>query len=118
MAKPTYQISSFSEAVNYTPINIVSTVSATPTVLHTAHATAIDEIWLEAFNYGSTDALLTLTVGGTALHQRLSLLIPANKGNVPVLNGIRLSGSVVLGGYASITNTISVLGSINRIVFI
>jgi hypothetical protein len=118
VAKPTYQIAALSSTTNYLPVNVVSTVSTSPTVLHTAHATNIDELWFSAFNYGNLDALLTLTLGGAATHQRMGITIPAQRGLVTVLPGYRVSGGIIIGAFCNIANTVSITGSINRIVFV
>jgi len=118
MAKPTYQIDHFSESINYGPIVVASTDNTTPTLVHTASTTNIDEIWLEAYNFGSTDAVLTISYAGTNPENRITQVIPASRGSIPVLQGTRCSGAITISAHASIANTVSIIGSVNRIVFV
>ena len=118
MAKPTYQIDHLSESINYGPIVVASTDNSTPTLLHTAHATNIDEIWLEAYNFGNTDVTLTISYGGTNPENRIIQVIPASRGSIPLLKGIRCSGSLTVSAHASTANSVSIIGSVNRIVFV
>jgi hypothetical protein len=118
MTTATYQVATLSNSTNFQPINISAITSVSPTLIHTADSVNYDEIWLNAYNYGSTDNILTILFGGNAAYQLMSLVVPANRGLIPVINGLRFTGSVVISGYASVTNTISVIGSVNRIVFV
>ena len=113
----TYQIQPFSQSVNFLPINVVSTLSATPTLIHTASSVNYDELWMSAYCYGGTDTLLNIAFGGTNAYQQMSLVIPSGRGLIPVINGLRFSGGVTVSAYASVTNSISILGSTNTIVF-
>lgn len=112
-----YQVISPSGTSNFLPINISSVSNSSPNVIHTAHATNFDELWLNAFNYSNEDAILYVMLGGSSAHQILSMVIPSGIGLVPVIAGHTFTGSVAISGYASVTNSISVLGRINRIIF-
>jgi hypothetical protein len=118
MAKPTYQIDNFSQAVGFSPIIVASTNNASPTLIHTADATNIDEVWLEAFNFSSSDVVLTINWGGTNPENRITQVIPATRGSIPILKGLRCSGSLPISAHASAANAISIIGSINKIVFV
>jgi hypothetical protein len=118
MAKPTYQLHPLSESVNFLPINISATSSGTATLLHEVDGTNYDEVWLDAYNYGNTDAIITLCLGGTAAHQLVPIPVPAGRGIIPILRGSSFNGGIDISAYASITNMIAVLGRINRIIFI
>lgn len=118
MTKPTYQLHSLSGAVNFLPINIAAITSASTTPVHTSHATNYDELWLRAYNYTDTDAILYLCLGGTATHQIMPVPIPAGVGIIPVINGDVYTGSVELSAFASAANHIALSGRVNRIVFI
>jgi len=118
MTTATYQIATLSNSTNFLPINITATTASSPTLIHTASSTNYDEIWLSAYNYGASDSSLTILFGGNSIYQQMSLVIPTGRGLIPVINGLRFTGSVVISAFASITNYISVIGSINQIVFV
>lgn len=118
MAQGTYQLATLSNSTNFLPINIAATTLNAATLIHTADSVNFDEIWASAYNYGANDALLTILFGGTNAYQQMSLIIPASRGLIPVINGLRFTGAVQISAYASITNSISLIGSVNRIVFI
>jgi hypothetical protein len=115
--KPTYQILPFSGSTNFLPINISATSANSATTIHTAASVDEDELWLYAYNYGSFDASLTISLGGTANFQQLTQTIPAARGLIPVLNGITFTGGIVIKGFSSNTGVVSVLGRVNRIIF-
>jgi hypothetical protein len=115
MAESTYARIALSGSTNFAPVNIAATSSGSPTTIHTADATALDELWIMAANYTNTDATLYMMYGGSSAYQIWSYPIPANTANVPVLLGQTFTGSLVISAYASITNTVSLLGSVNRI---
>ncbi|MGL5923697.1 hypothetical protein [Chroococcidiopsis sp.] len=116
--KPTYSIVPFSGANNFLPINVASITSTAPTALHTCDAVNFDEVWLNAYNYSTSDAVLTVQLGGSASHQKLSIVVPSGRGLVPVLTGQTFSGSAAITAYASTANAIALTGRINRIIFI
>lgn len=118
--KPTYQRWLLSGSTNGLPINIIGTTSASPTLLHTAHATDYDEVWLFAANYSSVDAFINLMLGGSSAHQILEVPIPAKRGLIPILSGqgTFTGGSVISAYTPSSGNIISITGYVNRIVYI
>jgi hypothetical protein len=116
--KPTYQLFPISSSTNFLPVNVAAVTSSSPTLLHQAHATNFDEVWLRAYNYTDTDAILYLCIGGSTASQIMQITIPAGVGMIPVLNGEVFTGSISISAYASTTNTISIQGRVNRIVFI
>lgn len=118
MPQGTYQIHSPSGSSNFLPINIAATTSASPTVIHTSDTVNYDELWLSAYCYGANDTVLYLMLGGNNPHQIISLVIPSQRGIVSVLNGQTFTGGVIISAYASETNSISLIGRVNRIVFI
>lgn len=113
-----YQRIPLSASTNFLPINIVGITSGSPTSLHTAHATNIDELWLGAYNYSGSDAYLYLLLGGSSASQILTVPIPALIGIVPILNGQSFTGGVEIKGYSDTANIISVVGYTNRIVLV
>lgn len=118
MAKPTYQLFPLSESTNFLPINIAATTSGSAALLHSSDETNYDEIWLDVYNYGNTDAILTLCLGGTAAHQLVPTPVPAGRGIIPLLRGYPFKSGVDISAFASVTNMVAVLGRVNRIIFI
>jgi hypothetical protein len=118
MAKPTYQIIPLSGPGNFNPLNITSISSSSPNAVHTASSTDFDELWLECYNYSTSDVILTLCIGGTASHQRINQVIPFGRGLVPLIKGSKLSSSTTVQAFASVANAVSILGYAHRIVFI
>lgn len=97
------------------PIKVVQTATAGDT-LHTAHATALDEVWLYAVNTSTSDVLLTLEWGGVTDPQDLiKVTIPARSGLVQLAPGLILTGSVVAKAFAATANVINIVGWVNRI---
>ena len=91
--------------------------TATPgTTIHTAHATAKDEIWLFANNSDTVDRLLTIEFGGTtAPDDLIQLTVPLKTGLNQVTVGNILSNSQVVRAFAASPNVISIFGFVNRI---
>jgi len=103
------------------PIKVAAT--ATPgTAVHTTgiSATAIDEVWLWAFNSDTADRTLTIEFGGaTAPDQNIVLTVPFKTGLVLVVPGLILLGDGASGAtvkaFASVANVVTVSGFVNRI---
>lgn len=94
------------------PVAVAAT--ATPgTTLHTAHATALDEITLVVSNIHTAAVELTLEVGGvtTADQQKFTLAAKESR----ELPRIRLTNSKVLKAFADSANKVNVTGRITRI---
>lgn len=104
-----------SGSTNGRGIKVVATATL-GTTIHTAHATALDELWLWAVNSDSTDRKLTIEFGGaTAPDDLIELTIPAEAGLVLVVPGIHLTGSVVVTAFAATANVVMIHGFVNRI---
>ena len=97
--------------------NVKVAATATPgTLIHTAHATAIDEIWLWAVNSDTTDRKLTVEFGGVASpDDTIEVTIPAESGLVLVIPGLTLTNSLVVRAFAATANVVLINGYINRI---
>lgn len=105
-----------SGSTNGRGIKVVQTATL-GTTIHTAHATALDEIWLWAVNSDSTDRKLTIEFGGaTAPDDLIEVTIPAESGLVQVVPGIHLTGSVVVTAFAATANVVMIHGFVNRII--
>lgn len=96
-------------------IKVVATATA-GTLIHTAHATSIDEIWLWCVNSDTTDRKLTIEFGGVAAPDDLiEITIPAEDGLYLVVPGLTLTNSLVVRAFAATANVLSVNGYVNRI---
>jgi hypothetical protein len=96
-------------------IKIASTASA-GTLLHTAHATSLDEIWLFAVNSSTTAVKITIEWGeATAPDGNIEVTIPGESGYLTVVPGLILTNSLVARCFAGTTNVILVNGYVNRI---
>lgn len=115
---PTYQLFPFSGSTNFLPISISSILSSSPDTIHLASSTNFDEMWLDAYNYSADDGLLTICLGGTNTHQRMQVPVPTGRGLIPIIKGLKFTGGVTISAFASSANIISVVGFINRIVFV
>lgn len=114
MATFTKQI--LSGSTNGRPISL--TAVATPgTTLHTAHATALDEVWLWCCNTdASATRKLTVELGGvTSPGDLIEVGIAAESGLVLVVPGLVLTGSVVIRAFAEVTAVLNVVGYANRV---
>lgn len=86
------------------------------TTIHTAHATALDELWLWAVNSDSTDRKLTIEFGGvTSPDDLIEQTIPAESGLILIVPGLLVTGAVVVTAFAATANVVLVNGYVNRI---
>lgn len=94
-------------------------VAATATpgdTIHTAHATALDEIWLWAVNSDTVARKLTIEWGeATAPDGNVEVTIPGEAGYLLVIPGLLLTNSLVVKAFAGTTNVILINGYVNRI---
>lgn len=97
-------------------VKVAATATA-GTTIHTAHATALDEIWLYAHNSSSATVKLTLEFGGTAApDDHIEINIGAEgTGLVLVSPGLLLTNSLVVKAFAATANVITLTGYVNRI---
>jgi hypothetical protein len=96
-------------------IKVVATATA-GTTIHTAHATALDEIWLWAVNSDTTARKLTIEWGeATAPDGNVEVTVPAESGYLLVIPGMVLTNSLVVKAFAATTNVILINGYCNRI---
>ena len=96
-------------------IKIAATATA-GTLLHTAHASALDEIWLFAVNSSTTAVKITIEWGeATAPDGNIEVTIPGESGYLTVVPGLILTNSLVARCFAGTTNVILVNGYVNRI---
>jgi hypothetical protein len=96
-------------------IKVAATATA-GTLIHTAHATALDEIWIEAHNSSASPVLLTIEWGGVASPDDLiQVTIPSKSGYMWVVQGNPLTGALVVRAFAASANVILISGYVNRI---
>lgn len=104
-----------SESVNGRQIKVVATATA-GTLLHTAHASDLDEIWLWAVNSDTTARKLTIEFGGvTAPDDLIEQTIAPEGGETLVVPGLILTGGVALRAFAATANVVMMVGYVNRI---
>ena len=91
--------------------------SSTPgTTIHTAHATAYDEIWIYAVNSETTARKLTIEWGqADAPDGNIEITIPAESGLVLVVPGLVLTNACVVKAFSAAANTTIIHGYVNRI---
>ena len=105
----------FSESTDGLPVKVVQTVTA-GTLVHTAHASALDEVWLYAYNGHSADVVLTVEFGGASVpDQNIVLTVGTKSGLALVVPGLILTNSKTLKAFAATANVITLSGYINRI---
>ena len=96
-------------------IKVVQTATA-GTLVHTAHATALDEIWLYAVNSSASSVKLTIEYGEEAAPDgNIELTIAAESGLTLVIPGLLLRNSLVVKAFAATTNVVMIHGYVNRI---
>jgi predicted deacylase len=95
----------------------VAATATLGTTIHTAHATALDEVWLYAANIDSSAVTLTVEFGGaTTTSDLIQQEIGATpSGLVLVCAGLLVTGSVVVTAFAGTGNKIELFGFVNRI---
>ena len=105
-----------SGSTNGKAVKVAATATA-GTTIHTAHATALDEIWLYAHNSSAASVKLTLEWGeATAPDGNIEINIGAEgTGLVLVSPGILLTSSLVVKAFAATANVVTLTGYVNRI---
>jgi hypothetical protein len=96
-------------------IKVAQTATA-GTTIHTAHATALDEVWLWAVNSSTSAVKLTVEWGeATAPDGNVEVTVPAESGYMLVIPGMILTNSLVVKAFAATANVILINGYVNRI---
>jgi predicted deacylase len=95
----------------------VAATATLGTTIHTAHATALDEVWLYAANIHSSAVTLTVEFGGATTTSDLiqQEIAETPSGLVLVCAGLLVTGSVVVTAFAGTGNKIELFGFVNRI---
>lgn len=111
----TYTVQIPSGSTNGRMVKVAATATA-GTLLHTAHATDIDEVYVWAVNSDTTDRKLTIEFGGVSSPDDLiETTIVAESGLVLVVPGIRVTGGVAVRAFAATANVIMCAVNVNRI---
>jgi hypothetical protein len=109
------QILSLSGSSNGRNIKIAATATA-GTLIHTASASDLDEIWIYATNSSTSNVKLTIEFGGvTDADDLIEKTIPAEDGFKLIIPGLLLTNSLVVRAFAATTNVININGFVNRI---
>ena len=102
-------------------IKVVATTSTGTTIHATGTSSStIDEVWLYATNYDTTDRLLTIEFGSTTNpDDRIAQTIKAQSGLVLVVAGLPLTGTGAaartITAFCGTANVVMLSGYINRI---
>lgn len=111
----TYSKEKLSGSTDGKGIKITQTATAGDTI-HTAHATALDEIWLYAVNSSAAAVKLTIEWGeATAPDGNIEQTISPESGLVLIIPGLLLTNEKVVKAFAATTNVIIIHGYVNRI---
>jgi hypothetical protein len=103
-----------SESTSGRGIEVVA--DATPgTTIHTAHATAKDEVWIWASNTHTSDLALTVEFGGATDPDDLFKVSIAAGETELVVPGVCISGGLDVAAFAGTASKIAVFGYVNRI---
>lgn len=96
-------------------IKVVQTATPGDTV-HTAHATALDEIWIYCVNSSVAAVKLTLEWGeATAPDGNIEVTIPPEAGLQLIVPGLLLTNSLVVKAFSGTPNVLIMHGFVNRI---
>lgn len=111
----TYSKQLLSGSTSGKQIKVVAT--GTPgTLIHTAHASALDEIHIWAQNSDAADRLLTIEWGeATAPDGNVQQTIPLKSGWNKVVDGLILTGGLTVKAFAAAGNVITLGGFVNRV---
>ena len=105
----------FSGSADGQGIKVAATASP-GTLVHTAHATATDEVWLWAVNSSTSTVKLTVQFGGTTdPDDSIEAGIDPESGLFLIVPGLVLSNSKVVRAFAATANVLAVHGYANRI---
>lgn len=97
-------------------IRVTGTTTGAAVTLHTAHATDMDEVYLEATNDSINDVILTIEFGGTTATDLILVKIKkGEKGMIRVVAGLPLTGGLLVKAFAAVANVINIGGWVNRI---
>ena len=106
----------FSGSADGQGIKVAATASP-GTTIHTAHATATDEVWLWCVNSSASSVKLTVQFGGTTdPDDSIECSITGESGLFLIVPGLVLSNSKVVRAFAATANVLVCHGYVNRLV--
>ena len=114
----TYTKLPLSGSTNGKRILITAITSASATPIHTAIAgtSALDEVWLYAYNDFANSLACSILWGGTVEpNDVIRTIIPSKAGNILLVDGHLLQNGLTIGAYASSGSYITIDGFVNRI---
>jgi len=95
---------------------LVAATATAGTLIHTAHATAQDEVWLYAVNTSTSSVKLTIEWGeATAPNGNIEVTVLPEAGLLTIVAGLILTGGLTVKAFAATTNVIVMHGFVNRI---
>ena len=95
---------------------LVAATATAGTTIHTAHATALDEVWLYAVNTSTSAVKLTIEWGEvTAPNGNIEVTVLPEAGLLTIVSGLILTGGLLVRAFAATTNVIVIHGFVNRI---
>lgn len=117
MAEKTFTKHVLSGSTNGRPIAVNNTLPSTADTIHTTPTgtTGIDEIWLWAANTTTQTRIVHILHGGIATSDKLSKSIAANEGVALVSPGLILTNGLIMKAYATVSESVNVVGFVNRI---
>ena len=84
-------------------------------IMHTAHATSLDELWLWLVNSSASPVKATIEFGGvTSPDDLIEKTIAAEVGPVLIIPGLLVTGSVIVRAFAASANVVMGVGYVNR----
>jgi len=105
-----------SGSTNGRPILVTGTGTGSSVLIHQAHVTATEEIWIYASIPLGVDDNLTLEFGGTTSPDDLIVMqILSQQGLFVVIPGLILRRPGIVRAWAGTANQINVCGFVNRI---
>ena len=94
---------------------LVATSATAGTLIHTAHATALDEVWMWATNSSTTAVKITVEWGESVASGNIEVTVPGESGPLLVVPGLPIKNSLVVRCFAGTINVITIGGYVNRL---
>ena len=114
----TYTKKILNGSINGKQILVDQTISASATSIHTAIAgtSALDEVYLYAYNDTTSSIQLNVLWGGTVEpNDVMRVAVPYKSGRTLIVDGKLLQNSLTIKAYASVANVICIDGFVNNI---
>ena len=105
-----------SASTNGRNVKVTGTNTAGAVTIHTADATALDQVTLFAVNTSASTVTLTIEWGGTTSPDDLVVVdLPANSGDRTIVDGRVLTGGLLVEAFASTASVVTINGFVDRI---